>query len=109
MLPENIVQFLKGGQSVVVSTLNAEGRPETTLMTWVVARNDKTIALAVGNPGRAYANMVERKFVALEVLGDGVTWGLSGRAEVEKERMQSAPFPSALVLVTLDGARDHAA
>ncbi len=108
-MPEHLVKFLQGGRSVIVATLDGHGRPTTTLMTWVVARDPHTVAIAVGNPGRAYTNMVERKHVALEILGDDVTWGLRGHARVEREKMTSAPFPSALVVVHIDEAKDHAA
>lgn len=109
MIPDHVVKFLSGGQICVVSTVDADGRPSTSLMTWVVARDERTLALAVGNPGRAYTNIVERKFVAVEVLGDGVTIGLRGRAEVLREKMAKSPFPSALVVVTVDEVKDHAA
>jgi len=108
-MPEEVVKFLQGGRAVIVATLDGHGRPTTTLMTWVVARDAHTVALAVGNPGRAFTNMIERKHVALEVLGDDLTWGMRGHARIELEKMTSAPFPSALMVVHIDEAKDHGA
>jgi hypothetical protein len=43
------------------------------------------------------------------VLGDDICFGPHGTAVVEKERLASAPFPSALVAVRIDDCRDHGA
>jgi flavin reductase (DIM6/NTAB) family NADH-FMN oxidoreductase RutF len=106
-LPRALVQFLTGGQSCVVATLDEEGSPATTLMTWVVARDGRTITLAIDQRSRALRNLRRAPQVAIEVLGDGICYGLRGRASIEKETMASAPFPSALVAVRIDDYRDH--
>ncbi len=83
-MPPHLVQFLLGGQTCVVATVDEKARPMTTLMTWVVARNPQTLTMAVDTRGH-------------------------GTAVIEKERMQSAPFPCALVAVRIEECRDHGA
>ena len=108
-MPPELVQFLLGGQTCVVATLDGEGRPMTTLMTWVVARNPQTITMAVDVRGKSLSNMRANPQVAVEVLGDDLCYGLRGVAIIEKEQMQSAPFPCALVAVRVEEVRDHGA
>jgi hypothetical protein len=108
-MPSELVQFLSGGQSCVVATVDDEGRPVTTLMTWVVARNPMTLTIAIDQRGRALRNLLKRPQVAIEVLGDDLCFGVRGRAVVEKEAMASAPFPSALVAVHVEECRNHGA
>jgi predicted pyridoxine 5'-phosphate oxidase superfamily flavin-nucleotide-binding protein len=108
-MPPHLVQFLLGGQALVVATVDDEGAPLTTLMTWAVARDPQTITLAVDTRSRSMSNIRARPRVAIEVLGDDICYGLRGTAMVEKETMQSAPFPCALVAVRLDEVKDHAA
>ncbi len=108
-MPPHLVQFLLGGQTCVVATIDEQGLPQTTLMTWVVARNPQTIALAVDIRSRSYANVKENGRIAVEVLGDDLCYGLRGTAVVEKEPMESAPFPCALVAVKIEDVRDHGA
>lgn len=108
-MPPRLVQFLLGGQALVVSTVDEQGAPITTLMTWAVARNPQTLTLAVDTRSRAMRNIRANPRVAIEVLGDDICFGLRGTAVVEKELMQSAPFPCALVAVRIDDVRDHAA
>ena len=46
-MPPHLVQFLLGGQALVVATVDEQGAPVTSLMTWAVARNPQTVTLAV--------------------------------------------------------------
>ena len=106
-MPPQLVQFLLGGQPLVVATADENGAPVTTLMTWAVARNPQTLTLAVDIRGRAMRNLRANAKVAVEVLGDDICYGLRGTAVVEKELMQSPPFPCALVAVRVEDVRDH--
>ena len=106
-MPPQLVQFLLGGQPLVVATADENGAPVTTLMTWAVARNPQTLTLAVDIRGRAMRNLRANAKVAVEVLGDDICYGLRGTAVVEKELMQSPPFPCAQVAVRVEDIRDH--
>jgi flavin reductase (DIM6/NTAB) family NADH-FMN oxidoreductase RutF len=108
-MPPQLVQFLLGGQALVVATVDERGAPVTSLMTWAVARNPLTVALAVDLRNRSLRNLRMNPKVAIEVLGDDLCYGLRGTAVVEKELMESPPFPCALVSVRIEEVRDHAA
>jgi Pyridoxamine 5'-phosphate oxidase len=108
-MPPHLVQFLLGGQACVVATNDEQARPMTALMTWVVARNPQTLTMAVDTRGQALRNIRGNPHVAVEVLGDDLCYGLRGTAVIEKERMQSAPFPCAMVAVRIEECRDHGA
>ena len=108
-MPKELVQFLLGGQTCVVATVDEENRPMTTLMTWVVARSPQTVTVAIDTRGRALKNIRANPQVAIEVLGDDLCFGLRGTAVVEKEAIEAAPFPCALVAVHIEECRDHGA
>ena len=97
-MPPRLVQFIAGGETCVVATVDETGRPNTTLMTWVVARNPQTLAMAVDQRSRTIKNVRANGRVAIEVLGDDLCYGLRGTAVIEKETMTSAPFPCALLI-----------
>jgi hypothetical protein len=78
-------------------------------MTWAVARNSQTLTIAVDTRSRALRNLRANGKAAIEVLGDDLCFGLRGTAVIEKETMQSAPFPCALVAIKLEDVRDHSA
>lgn len=106
-LPNDVVSAITGGQANIVSTLDGDGRPMTTLMTWAIAKDPKRMALCVDTRSRAYQNIVERGAIAIEILADDITFGVKGIARVAKEKMDAPPFPCAIVIVELDEVRDH--
>jgi predicted pyridoxine 5'-phosphate oxidase superfamily flavin-nucleotide-binding protein len=108
-MPPHLVQFLLGGQTCVVATVDEQRRPMTTLMTWVVARDPRTVTIAIDTRGRALANIRNNPHVAIEVMGDDLCYGLRGPAVIEKEQMESVPFTCALVAVHVEDCRDHGA
>jgi flavin reductase (DIM6/NTAB) family NADH-FMN oxidoreductase RutF len=108
-MPPRLVQFLLGGQTCVVATVDDQGRPMTTLMTWIVARDPRTLTVAIDTRGRSLANVRATRQIAVEVLGDDLCYGLRGVAVIEKEQMQAVPFPCALVAVHVEECRDHGA
>jgi flavin reductase (DIM6/NTAB) family NADH-FMN oxidoreductase RutF len=108
-MPLELVQFLLGGQACVLATVGEGGLPMTTLMTWVVARDPQTLAAAIDVRGRALQNVRRHPHVAIEVLGDDLCYGLRATAIVEKETMDTAPFPCALVALHVEECRNHGA
>ena len=108
-MPQRLVQYLLGGQTCVVATIDENGLPQTTIMTWGVARDPQTLTFAVDTRSRSLKNLKANPRVAVEVLGDDLCYGLRGTAVVEKEAMVSAPFPCALVAIKIEDVRDHGA
>ena len=108
-MPPPLVQFLLGGQTCVVATVDEQGFPQTTVMSWVVARNPQTLAMAVDHRSRALQSIRSNGRIAVEALGDDLCYGLRGVAVIEKEAMTSTPFPCALVAVKIEEIRDHGA
>lgn len=106
-LPEHIIEFLQGGKSVVIATVDEQGLPLTTIMTWVVARDNQTVAIAMDQRGRACQNIRRNGQIAMEILGDNITFGARGSAKVVKEKMDSSPFPSAIIEVKITECKDH--
>src|SRR5215470_19311095 len=85
---------LRGGTAVVLATVGEDGTPSTALNTWIVAKDDHTVALAVDTRSTAYANIsAGRTKVAFEVLADDLILSVRGAATMVKERLQGVSFP----------------
>jgi len=48
---------LRGGTSVVLATVSEDGVPSTALNSWIVAKDERIVALAVDARSSAYANI----------------------------------------------------
>lgn len=106
-LPQTVVATLVGGQSCVLATLDQDGRPSTSLMTWLVASDQHRLALCVDKRSRSYENLRQRSAVAIEILADNVVCGVKGAARLVLDEMKSPPFPCALFIVDVAEVRDH--
>lgn len=106
---QQLREHLQGGQAVVVATASLSGEPHTALMTWVVAREDGTLAIAMDDRGSPFRNLKENPRVAIEVLLEDLVCLVRGKTRVFKERLAASPFPSSGVLVEIVEIRDHRA
>jgi pyridoxamine 5'-phosphate oxidase-like protein len=99
---------LKGGTAVVLATVNEDGTPTTAINTWVVAKNESTVAFAVDSRSSAFVNIsAGRRRVAFELLADDLILAVRGTATIVKNRLESVPFPCALAHIAVESIREH--
>jgi hypothetical protein len=105
-LPDHAVRFLQGGNTVVVATADAQGHPWSGVMSWVRAVDEQRVLLIVAAHARTLANVRETGRLMLQLLADGWTLGVWGRAEVVIPAIAGAPVPAAVVEMTVEGVKD---
>jgi Pyridoxamine 5'-phosphate oxidase len=105
-LPPNAVTFLQGGHSVVVTTVDEQGRPWTGVMSWARARDARTILLIMARASESLHNIRVNGQMMLQILGDNFTYGVRGRARIVQESIEGAPVPASVVEMTVDYVKD---
>lgn len=100
-MPDDLVAWLCGGKVVVVATVDGSGWPYTMIMNWALAKDSRTLRLSLDRRTQTLRNVEANGRVMLEVLGDGLAYGVRGDARVILEKMQHAPVPSAMVEVNV--------
>ncbi len=106
-LTQQIVDFLQGRKCVVMATATPQGQLHTAIMTWVVAKDSRTIRVALDKKGRPLTHIRNNENVALEILGDDINMGVIGKARVIKEQLDSLTFPCAVVEIKIEEVIDH--
>jgi predicted pyridoxine 5'-phosphate oxidase superfamily flavin-nucleotide-binding protein len=101
-MPDDLVRYLAGGRLVVVATVDADGWPYTMVMNWAAAKDASTIRLSMDRRTHSLKNVEANGRVMLEVIGDGLIYGVRGTARVIQEQMRHAPVPSAMVEVAVE-------
>ncbi|HEY8172167.1 MAG TPA: pyridoxamine 5'-phosphate oxidase family protein [Dehalococcoidia bacterium] len=101
-MPDELVSYLSGGRLVVVASVDENGWPYTMVMNWAAARDAHTVRLSIDRRTQSLKNIVATGRVMLEVIGDGLIYGVRGTATVIQEEMKHAPVPSAMVEVKVE-------
>lgn len=101
-LPDDLLSYLAGGRLVVVATVDADGWPYTMVMNWAAAKDARTIRLSMDRRTHSLKNVEANGRVMLEVIGDGLIYGVRGSARVIQDEMRHAPVPSAMVEVAVE-------
>jgi hypothetical protein len=104
-MPPELVEFLSGGRLVVGSTIDAEGAPYTMVMNSVMALDARTIRFCLDRRTHTLKNIENDGRMMLEIIGDGIIFGVRGTSRVIREQMDHAPIPSAMVELTVEAVK----
>lgn len=93
---------------IVLSTVDPSGAPSVALLSWVVAKTPKRLAMALDVRSSAFKNLsAGNRAVAFELLADDTVLSARGTASIVRERLARVPFACALVEIDITEIRDH--
>jgi hypothetical protein len=96
------------GTVAVLATSSRETGPASTLVSWLVLREDGVVALALDRRGRAYENARSDPRASLEVFDVSGGLAVRGWLTVTNRFVRAAPFDCALAILDVKEIRDHA-
>lgn len=107
-LPDVLVHRLRhaGSRPVTLSTVDEHGRPNSAPISWIVARDARTLRVAVTHNTDTLRNVRRNGRVCITVLGSGLAMTVTGRGRVVKDTMDSLPFPTAMVEIDVEAVKD---
>jgi uncharacterized pyridoxamine 5'-phosphate oxidase family protein len=102
-----LLDELKKERFVTIATVDYEtGGPNVNAISWIYAKDEKTIFFAVDNRSRIVQNIQENNQVVLNVIVNESTYSISGEATLEAELMENVPLKLALVKINVLEVRD---
>jgi len=101
-MPPELIEFLAGGRLILGCTIDADGAPYTMVMNSAMATNASTIRFCLDRRTHTLKNIAADGRMMLEIIGDGMIYGVRGAARVIREQMDNAPIPSAMVELTVE-------
>ncbi len=102
-----LLDELKKERFVTIATVDYEtGGPNVNAISWIFAKDEKTIFFAVDNRSRIVQNIQENNQVVLNVIVNESTYSISGEATLEAELMENVPLKLALVKINVLEVRD---
>jgi uncharacterized pyridoxamine 5'-phosphate oxidase family protein len=95
--------------TVVIATVDEDGYPRTAPFHWIVAKDKKTLRVAVNPRHVTYENIKRDGRVMVCVMDEeNLAIGVRGRAQVIKEDMESVPWLITIVEIKIDEVKSDA-
>lgn len=88
-LHTDLLQYLRAGRPVVLSTVNSNCQIYARPIYWLTAKDSKHIRFAIERKSSALKNLKSNSQVFISVLGDNIIYGVSGVAKVLKEKLNA--------------------
>jgi Pyridoxamine 5'-phosphate oxidase len=101
-MPADLVAYLSGGRLVTGATIDENGDPYTMVMNSVIAIDQHTIRFCLDHRTHTLTNLRANGRMMLEVIGDGLVYGVRGTAAIIREQMDHAPIPSSLIELAVE-------
>ncbi|WP_071395473.1 pyridoxamine 5'-phosphate oxidase family protein [Bacillus tuaregi] len=106
-LTKPIFDFLQKERFVLLATIDHEtSGPNVSAISWVMAKDEKTILFAVDNRSRIVANIKQNPKAVINVMVNESTYSISGDARIEQDKMTGVPLKLALVQMDVAEVRD---
>lgn len=92
---------------VTLATVDFEtGGPNVSAISWIYARDERTIIFAVDNRSRIIQNIQENNQVVVNIIANESTYSISGEASLVSEKIEGIPLKLALVSINVQEVRD---
>lgn len=92
---------------VTLATVDYEtGGPNVSAISWILAKDEKTIYFAVDNKSRIIQNITKNNQVVINVIANESTYSIQGEASLKEERLQEVPLKLALIEIKIHEVRD---
>ncbi|WP_394232658.1 pyridoxamine 5'-phosphate oxidase family protein [Niallia oryzisoli] len=106
-LTKPLFDFLQKERFVLLATIDFEtGGSNVSAISWVLAKDEKTILFAVDNRSRIVTNIKQNPKIVINVIANESTYSISGSASVMKEKMEDVPLKLAQIQMDIDEVRD---
>ncbi|RAU99205.1 pyridoxamine 5'-phosphate oxidase family protein [Paenibacillus sp. YN15] len=107
VLNEELMSTLQKETFVILNTVDADtGAPVVNAISWVYAKDEKTIRFAVDGRSRIIANLRAKPQAAVSLFAAGSFHAVYGDARVVAEELAGVPFKLACIDVSIREVRD---
>ncbi|MFQ6014706.1 MAG: pyridoxamine 5'-phosphate oxidase family protein [Anaerolineae bacterium] len=106
-LPKELMDHLNEPNILVVATADDEGKPAVDLLSWVMARDSKTVRLVISPHCSGGKNLLANGRAALQLLGTNLAYEVRGTAKLVKEQCESVKFPETMFDLNVEQVEEN--
>lgn len=102
-----LFEELQQERFVTIATIDFEsGGPNVSAVSWVLAKDENTIAFAVDNRSRVIENINHNRKIVINLIANESVYSIQGDAVIKKEKLEAVPLKLALIEVKISEVRD---
>jgi len=106
-LTKPLFDFLQKERFVLLATIDYEtGGTNVSAISWLLAKDEKTILFAVDNRSRIVTNIEHDPKIVINVIANESTYSISGNAHIRQEKMEDVPLKLAQIQMDIEEVRD---
>ncbi|WP_297887052.1 pyridoxamine 5'-phosphate oxidase family protein [Sulfurihydrogenibium sp.] len=106
MLNENLMKLLNDLTPSVFATVS-DGKPYLAFVSWLVAKDENTIRVALSKNSKSVENVKVNPEVAISVFGPEIAATIYGKAQIIKDAIEDIPFPVSVLEVKVENVIDN--
>lgn len=109
MLPKELLELMQrvGVFPTVLTTVDKEGNPHLTFITWVYPTEDRTVRIALSSNAKSAKNILQTGKVGLMLIAQDKALACYGEAKLLKERIEEVKFPVSVFEVKLTSTENN--
>ncbi|KUP08805.1 hypothetical protein Q73_04845 [Bacillus coahuilensis m2-6] len=106
-LSQELFDCFQSERFVTVATVDKDtGGPAVTSLSWVIAKDEKTLYLAVDKKSRMVENIQQHASMAVNVLANETSYTITGLSKIKEETLNGVPLKLALLELSVKEVRD---
>ncbi|MGC9080155.1 pyridoxamine 5'-phosphate oxidase family protein [Sulfurihydrogenibium sp.] len=106
MLNENLLKLLNDLTPSIFAT-TSEGKPYLAFVSWLIAKDENTIRVALSRNSKSVENVKSNPNVAISVFGPEIASTIYGTAKIIKDTIEEIPFPVSVLEVKVESVVDN--
>jgi flavin reductase (DIM6/NTAB) family NADH-FMN oxidoreductase RutF len=106
-LTKALFEELQSERFVTIATIDHQtGGPNVSAISWLLAKDEQTILIAVDSRSRIIENLKENNKAAISLIANESTFSIQGSAAVKEEKLSGIPLKMSLVEMKIEEVRD---
>lgn len=102
-----LYEELQKERFVVVATVDStNGGPYVNAISWILAKDEKTIYFAIDQRSKTVENIKNNNKVVINIIANETVYAISGDASIKTEEIKNVPLKLALVELRIQEVRD---
>ncbi len=106
MLDKDLLDLLKDLTPAILGTVDND-KPYLAFVSWLVAKDEKTLRVALSKNSKSVENIKINSNVAISVFGPSIAKTIYGTGKIVKDSIEDIAFPVSVIEINVENVVDN--